>query len=116
MITLLIPLIAVPQIYLARALKPLLADAPSTEERIKVAEQLPKIAASASTKLLVVGLIGGSGVMTSGGLLLLDALLEGHLAGSALFNPAMLLVSGALLTAYFVHLLRLKAKLRHALP
>ncbi len=115
MITLLIPLIAVPQIYLARALKPLLADAPRTEERIKVAEQLPKIAASASTKLLVVGLIGGLGMMTSGGLLLLDALSEGHLAGITLFNPSMLVVSGGLLTAYFVYLFRLKAKLRHAI-
>ena len=38
------PIIAVPQIYLARALRPLLADAPSTDERIKLAEQLPRVA------------------------------------------------------------------------
>ena len=51
------PFIAVPQIYLARALRPLLADAPRTEERIKLAEQLPKVAVTASTRLLVIGLV-----------------------------------------------------------
>jgi hypothetical protein len=39
---------ALPQIYLARSLRPLLADAPRTEKRIRLAEQLPKIAVSVS--------------------------------------------------------------------
>jgi hypothetical protein len=45
------------QIYLARSLRPLLADAPRTEKRIRLAEQLPKIAVSVSGQVLVVGLI-----------------------------------------------------------
>jgi hypothetical protein len=108
------PLIAVPQIYLARALRPLLADAPRTDERIKLAEQLPRVAAAASTKLLVIGLVSAVAMMVAGGLLLLDAFLEGRLAGSALFSSSILAVMGGLLTFYFIFLLRLKAKAKPA--
>jgi hypothetical protein len=114
MILLMAPLIAVPQIYLARSLRPLLADAPRTEQRIKVAEQLPKIAASVSGKVFVVGLVSALGMIGSGGLLLLDAFLEGRLAGSSLYTASFLLVAGALLTSYFVYLVRLKAKMKRA--
>jgi hypothetical protein len=116
---LIVPLIAVPQIYLARALRPLLADAPRTDERIKVAEQFPMIAAAVSTKLLVIGLVGAVAMMFASGLLLLDAflegrLLDGHLAGGALVGPSILAVMGGLLTFYFGFLLRLKAKAKPA--
>ena len=53
------------QIYLARALRPLLADAPRTEERIKVAEQLPVIATAVSTQWLVIGLVSAVAMMVA---------------------------------------------------
>jgi hypothetical protein len=112
MTLLMAPLIAMPQIYLARSLRPLLADAPRTEQRIKVAEQLPKIAASVSGKLLAIGLVSALGMIVSAGLLLLDAFLEGRLAGSTLFTSPFLAVAGVLLTAYFIYLIRLKAKMK----
>ena len=106
------PLIAVPQIYLARALRPLLADAPPTDERIKLAEQLPTVAAVVSTKWLVIGLVSGVAMMVASGLALLDAFMESGHAGSALFNSSILAVMGGLLTFYFIYLLRLKAKVK----
>jgi hypothetical protein len=114
MALLLAPLIAMPQIYLARSLRPLLADAPRTEQRIKVAEQLPKIAASVSGKVLAIGLVGALAMIVSAGLLLLDAFQEGRLAGSPLYSSSVLAVAGALLTAYFIYLMRLKAKMKRA--
>jgi hypothetical protein len=105
------PFIAVPQIYLARALRPLLADAARTEERIKLAEQLPNVAVTASTRLLVVGLICGFAMVLASGLLLLDDFLDGRFTGSALFSSSIFAVMGGLLTAYFTYLLRLKASL-----
>jgi hypothetical protein len=108
------PLIAVPQIYLARALRPLLADAPRTDERIKLAEQLPMVAAAVSTKWLVIGLVSAVTMMVAGGLLLLDAFLEGRPAGSAFFGSSIFAVMGGLLAFYFIFLLRLKAKVKPA--
>lgn len=110
LILLLVPLIALPQIYLARGLRPLLADAPPTIERIKLAEQLPIVAVTASTKLLVLGLVSALSMLAASGLLLLDASLEGRLAGSALLSSSIFAVMGGLLTFYFIYLLRLKAK------
>ena len=110
------PLIVMPQIYLARALRPLLADASPTEERIKLVEQLPKLAAQMSTQLLIIGLMGALAMMVAGGLLLLDAFLEGHVAGSALFSSSIFVVMGGLLTFYFAYLLKLKVKLKRASP
>jgi hypothetical protein len=104
-----VSLFAVPQIYLARVLRSVLADAPRSEERITVAEQLSKIAASVSGKVLVVGLLAGLAITSSGILLMADAFLDGHLARSAPPNAA-LFIAGGLLTCYFVYLLRLKAK------
>ena len=109
-------LIAVPQIYLARALRPLLADAPSTEEQIKLAEQLPRIAGAMSSKLLVIGLVSALAMVVASGFLLLDAILEGHLAGSAFFSSSIFAVMGGLLTFYFIYLLKLKAKPNPASP
>jgi hypothetical protein len=109
MILLLMPLFAVPQIYLARLLRSVLADAPRTDERITIAEQLPKIATSASGWVLACGLIGGLAIVGGGVLQMYDAYIEGHLARSALTSAASL-IAGGLLIAYFVYLRRLKAK------
>jgi len=113
MIVPIVSLFAVPQVYLARVLRPVVADAPRSDERITVAEQLPKIAASVSARVLAVGLIAGL-AMTGGSLLqMFDAYLQGHLARSAPTNGAIF-TAGALLIAYFVYLLRLKAKSKQA--
>ncbi len=113
MIVPIVSLFAVPQIYLARALRSVLADAPRSDERITVAEQLPKIAASASGKLLVVGLISGLTMIASSLFLMIDAFMDGHLAGSALSSATFMLI-GALLASYFIYLLRLKTKAKQA--
>ena len=110
------PFVAVPQIYLARALRPLLANAPRTEQRIKLAEQLPKVAVAASTGLLIVGVICGFAMVVASGLLLLDAFLEARLAGSVLFSSSIFAVMGGLLAFYFIYLLRLKSKLNPTSP
>lgn len=108
-----VPFLAAPQIYLARALRPILANAPRSEQRITLSEQLPRIATSASGKLLVVGLISGSTMIISGLFLMIDAFLDGHLARSAPSSATFVLMGG-LLTAYFVYLLKLKAKAKQA--
>ncbi len=110
MTLLVVPLTAVPQIYLIRGLRPLLADAPRTEQRIKVGEQLPKIAASISTKVLVVGIVGGLGMIAGGVMTMLDAFWEGRLAGSTLYGSSFLVFAGGLFIAYFLYLRGLKAK------
>ena len=114
MILPIVSLFAVPQIYLARVLRSVLADAPRTDERITVAEQLPKIATSVSAKVLVVGLIGGLAMMGGSILQIFDAFLEGHLARSAPANAAIF-IAGSLLTSYFAYLVRLKAKSKQTL-
>ena len=63
-------------------------------------------------KLFVIGLVSALAMIGSGGLLLLDAFLEGRLAGSALYTSSFLVVAGVLLTAYFIYLLRLKTKMK----
>ena len=55
-------------------------------------------------------------MVAASGLLLLDAFLEGRLAGSALFSSSIFAVMGGLLTFYFTYLLKLKAKLNQASP
>ena len=107
------PLGLAPHIYLMRALRPLLADAPRTDQRITMREQLPKIAASVSGWVLVAGLVGGLCIIAGVLLALVDAFVEGHLIRSLLiFSPA-LAIGGALI-AYFVYLASLKAKLKRA--
>jgi hypothetical protein len=105
------PLFAVPQIYLARALRPVLAGAPRSEERIKLTDQLPKIALAASGKLLAVGLVCGFGVLASGVIQMIAAFFEGHLV-SAMPAAAVTLIAGGLLTSYFLYLLKLRARAR----
>jgi len=108
-----VPLFAVPQIYLARSLRPLLAKAPLTQERIKMRDQLPAIAASASGKLLAVGLLGGLAMMSGGILGMLDAYLEGRFGTRAL-PDVVILTTGALVTAYFGYLVNLRARRKRA--
>ncbi len=105
-----VPLIAMPQIYLARALRPLLVDAPLTEERIKFAEQLARIAGALSTKMLVISLVAALAMIAAGGLMLLAAFLEGHLSSLVLSASIFVAMGGGLGTIYLIYLLKLKAK------
>jgi hypothetical protein len=111
--TVLVPLVAVPHIYLMRGLRPLLAGAPRTNERITVAEQLPKIAAPVSGKVLAIGLVAGLCMMLGSVLIFLDGFLEGHMARSLLVS-APILIGGGLVTAYIVYLIILKARLKRS--
>src|SRR5262249_32251662 len=116
MILLLIPfmvlLAAVPHFYLMRSLRPLLAGAPRTNERITMREQLSKTAAVVSGKVLMAGLVAAIVTMGGGVLMLLGAFLNDEFA-RVLAYSAPLSVMGGLLTGYFLYLLRLKAKLNH---
>lgn len=106
---LMMPILAVPQVYLARALRPVLAHAPRTTERIRFAEQLPKIAASAPAWVLACGLVGGLAAMSLGIIEMFDDFRAGHLARGAAAS-APLLFAGVFMIAYAVYLFRLKAK------
>jgi len=103
------PLIVVAQIHLARVLRAGLVGAPLTDERIKVRDQLPNIARSASRLVLVAGLIGGTMLIASSVMMMVDAYQEGHLARNAPLS-GFVLMCGVLLTAYFVYLVRLRMK------
>ncbi len=109
-ILLIAPLLAAPHIYLIRALRPLLADAPRTNHRISMQEQYSKIASSVPRWLLIVGLFAGPCMMLGSVLCLVGAFVDEHLARSLLIYLPMI-VMGGLLTVYNVHLFRLRAKL-----
>jgi hypothetical protein len=111
---LIVPLIAVPQIYLSRGLRAPLAYAPRTNERITMAEQLPKLAGAVSGKVLVLCLVCGICLMGSAILGLVDAYFEGHLARYPLLTFLPLFALGGLLTGYIVYLIRLRKKLLSA--
>jgi hypothetical protein len=104
-----VPLIVIAQIHLARVLRAGLAGAPLTDERIRMRDQLPDIARSASPFVLAAGLIGGGCMLLGGVFVMVDAYQDGHLARTAPL-ASIGLVFGALLTAYFVWLLRLRVK------
>jgi hypothetical protein len=104
-------LIAIPQIYLARSLHPMLAKLPHTHERIKVCEQLPKIAAAVSGRVLVIGLIGAVALIGAAGLKLVEAYLDGHLAASVA-TSSLWTITGVLLGSYFGYIMHLKAKVK----
>ena len=105
------PLVLIPHIFLIRGLKPLLSDAARTDERIKMREQLPKIAQSVSAKVLAIGIIGGLCMMGGAVLGLLDVGLA-NLHARNLMTSVPILTLGAMLTGYFVYLARLKAAAR----
>ena len=108
------PLIAIPQIYLNRGLRALLASAPRTNERITIAEQLPKIATAVSGRILVLGLVAGVCTMSAAILALVDAHFEGQLSRTLLFIFLPLVAFGGLLTGYLVYLIRLRKTLKSA--
>ncbi len=111
---LLLPVIAAPQIYLNRALRKVLADAPLTDERITVREQLPKAAQSASGTLLAIGMVGVVTMIVAGVFGLIEAYAEGHLVRSLFFPFLPTVAFGGLMGFYFMYLIRLKAKLKRA--
>jgi hypothetical protein len=112
-------MIVTPQVYLIRSLRPLLADAPRTEQRIAMKEQFASIAATVSSKVVMAGMVGGLCLMAAAGFGFLDVYMDGVPANGRLPTPPLmiasaLLLAGGLLTAYFVYLLRLKARIKQA--
>jgi hypothetical protein len=106
---LMVPIFALPQIYLARAFRPVLANAPRTDERIRIAEQLAKLAASLSGWVLACGLIVGLAAMGGSFFLMFRAFRHGHLAPDVPPSAVLFIMSG-LLTAYVAYLVRLRLK------
>jgi uncharacterized Tic20 family protein len=103
-----VPIVIVPHIYLLRALRPLLADLPRTDERITFQEQLHSLAPAISGKLLFLGGIGGL-LMVGGNLMILaEAIAEGR----SFYGPVLGLAVGALLTSYFLYLAILRARMK----
>jgi hypothetical protein len=102
-----IPIAILPQIKLMRAIRPLLADLPRTDEQITLGDQLHTLAAVISVPLLVLGGIGGSTMIIVNILSIIDAIAEGR-GGSRLFWPIFGLLVGLLLTSYFAYLAILK--------
>jgi hypothetical protein len=96
-------------IYLARALRPVLANAPRTDERIRVAEQLAKIAVSGPGWVFAFALVGGLAAMSLSIVQMFDDFRAALLARSAPANAPLLIVGG-LMIAYIVYLVRLRAK------
>ena len=102
-----------PYFFAVRAMRPLLAEAPRTDERITTGEQLQRLAGAISPKLLWLGGAGGI-MMIVGSLMSIAATVaEGH---SVFRFPwqILTLVFGALLTSYFVYLGRLRRKARRS--
>jgi MFS family permease len=105
-----VAVVAVPQVKLMRSLRPILATAPRTDERIRFHEQIENVAKAISNTLLIVGGGGGALMIVGNLIVLLDALQQGRFAR----NPAWTLSSlavGVLLTSYFVYLALLKRRL-----
>src|SRR2546423_2931429 len=67
-LSLFLPLVLVPQLYLMRALQP----PPCVDERVTVRDQLAKLAVSVSGKLLMTGLVAGLVTTAISMLMLLD--------------------------------------------
>jgi hypothetical protein len=100
---------AVPaQIYLHHGLRTLLQDAPLTDERITLQEQLPKILEK-NGKFLFVGMLGGIGMIGLGMAILAFRESDREL----LFIGWTLFALGGLSTIYHVYLLRLRSKSKH---
>jgi hypothetical protein len=105
-----IPIVIAPHLYLVRAMRPLLANLPRTDERITVSEQLQSLAGAISVKLLWLGGIGGVMMIIGNIANLAEVISEGR-AGSRLYGPLFGLLIGALLTSYFVYLAVLRSRL-----
>ena len=107
-LSLFLPLVLVPQMYLMRALHQL----PPRPGRIMVREQLAKIAVSVSGKLLVTGLVAGLTTAAISLLMLIDAWQAGRLA-QKVFLLGSSVMTGTLLAGYFGYLVALRARLTH---
>jgi len=93
-----------------RALQPLLAGLPRTDQTFTWGDQVERIAVAAPRKMLIFGGVGGA-LMVIGGLIgLADSLAEGH-AGVRLLVPVFVIAFGALLAGYFFAMVRFKARL-----
>ena len=106
-----IPIVIVPHLYLVRAMRPLLANLPHTDERITVNEQLQSLAGAISVKLLWLGGIGGVMMIIGNIANLAEVISEGR-AGSRLYGPLFCQLIGAVLTSYFVYLAILRTRLK----
>jgi hypothetical protein len=106
-----VSIVLVPQVYLMRSIRPLLADLQRTDERITYGERLQSVAAAISGKLLLLGGIGGIMTIVGNIVTVADAISQDR-AGSNLYRPVFGLVFGALLTGYFAYLAVLKRKLK----
>jgi hypothetical protein len=104
--------VAAAQIYLHRRLRTVLQHAPQTTERITMREQLRTISETISSKVLLVGLIGGVGMMGSASYITIADYLDGHLFRNATFS-FLLFVPGGLIAIYFVYLTRLRLRSKH---
>ncbi len=113
MTLLMAPLIIIAQVHLARVLRAGLAGAPLTDERIRIRDQLPNIARSVPRFVIAIGLIGGLCTVGGSAISLVDAYHEGHLGRGTAFS-GFGLGFGALLTVYFVWLMRLRLKQNEA--
>ncbi|HEY6259036.1 MAG TPA: hypothetical protein VIY51_24935 [Xanthobacteraceae bacterium] len=92
-----------PYFFAVRAMRPLLAGAPRTEERIATGERLQRIAQTVSPKLLWLGGAGGI-MMIVGNLMTIADEISGGRAVFVFPWQIFGLVVGALLTSYFVYL------------
>jgi hypothetical protein len=106
-----IPIAILPQIKLMRAIAPLIADLPRTDEQITFGDQVHTLAAVISVPLLVLGGVGGSAMIIVNALSIIDAIAEGR-GGSRPLWPLFGLAVGLLLTSYFAYLAILKRRLK----
>jgi hypothetical protein len=108
-------LVLAPQHYMMRKLAPLLAELPTTEQRIKLADQMRNLAKAMPATLLLMGCVGGA-MMTIGDLMVVaGAIHDGHWEGHLVWTGLSLL-AGGLLTGYFGSLMVLKKRVRGAAP
>jgi amino acid transporter len=103
----------VPYFIALRAMRPLLADLPRTDERITTGEQFQRIATSVSPKVLWLGGVGGVLMIVGNLMTVFDPLSEGRTVSTFPWQLFGVLV-GAALTGYFVYLgiLRRKSQAR----
>jgi hypothetical protein len=99
----------IPQLYLVRVIAPLIGGLSPSDQRITGKEQFAAIAGATSPTGLKAGMAGGASMVLGGAIGFAEAMAEGA-AGVRLYGGGVLMVVGALCTAYFVVLARLKAQ------
>lgn len=98
-----------PYFYALRAMRPLLAGVPRTDERITTGEQFERLAGAVSPKLLWLGGAGGMMMIVGSLMSFGDAMADGHSVFRFSWQISTL-GFGALLTGYFVYLGMLRRK------